>query len=177
MKNNLPKIFILLLPIMLSISSCSDFRKAVGNEKMIPDEYLTVTTPSLAVPPGYRIKPELITNNSLVNPNQNQNTNLSDRLNITNNKQSKNANSYIELFVSKKIPKNIRSIVDEETLGISLSERTGIQTLFGNIPQTGFVIDANKESLRIRNNKKSGKKLDDASPAFDINSGSTLLIK
>ena len=176
MKNNLPKIFILLLPIMLSISSCSDFRKAVGKEKMIPDEYLTVITPSLAVPPGYRIKPELITNNSLVNSNQN--TNLSDRLNITNNKQNKNANSYIELFVSKKIPKNIRSIVDEETLGISLSERTGIQTLFGDIPQTGFVIDANKETLRIINNKKYGKKLDDdASPAFDINSGSTLLIK
>ena len=63
MKNNLPKIFILLLPIMLSISSCSDFRKAVGKEKMIPDEYLTVITPSLAVPPGYRIEPELITNN------------------------------------------------------------------------------------------------------------------
>jgi len=176
MKNNLPKIFILLLPIMLSTSSCSDFRKAVGKEKMIPDEYLTVITPSLAVPPGYRIKPELITNNSLVNLNQNNN--LSDRFNITNNKENKNANSFIELFVSKKIPKNIRSIVDEETLGISLSERTGIQTLFGNIPETGFVIDANKESLRIRNNKKSGKKLDDdASPAFDINSGSTLLIK
>ena len=69
-------------------------------------------------------------------------------------------------------------MLHEETLGISLSERTGIQTLFGDIPQTGFVIDAKKESLRIRNNKKSGKKLDDdASPAFDINSGSTLLIK
>ena len=176
MKNNLPKIFILLLPLMLSISSCSDFRKATGKEKIIPDEYLTVITPSLAVPPGYRIKPELTTNNSLINLNQS--TNLSDRLNITNNKENKNANSFIELFVSKKIPKNIRSIVDEETLGISLSERTGIQTLFGDIPETGFVIDANKESLRIRNNKKSGKKLDDdASPAFDINSGSTLLIK
>jgi len=176
MKNNLPKIFILLLPIMLTISSCSDFRKATGKEKMIPDEYLTVITPSLTLPPGYRIKPELITNNNLINSNQN--TDLSDRLNITNNKENKTANSFVELFVSKKIPKNIRSIVDEETLGISLSERTGLQILFGDTPQTGFVIDGNKESLRIRNNKKSGKKIDDdASPAFDMNSGSTLFIK
>ena len=113
MKNNLPKIFILLLPVMLSISSCSDFRKAVGKEKMIPDEYLTVITPSLAVPPGYRIKPELITNKNLVNSNKN--TNLLDRLNIINNKENITANSFVELFVSKKIPKNIRSIVDEET--------------------------------------------------------------
>ena len=172
MKNNLPKTFILLLPIMLSISSCSDFRQAVGKEKMIPDEYLTVITPSLAVPPGYRIKPELIRSNNLVNLDQN--TNLSNRLNIKNN----NVNSFTDLFVSKKIPKNIRNIVDQETLGISLSERTGIQMLFGNTPQTGFVIDGKKESLRIRNNQKSGKKLDqDASPAFDINSGKTLLVK
>ena len=172
MKNNLPKIFVLLLPIMLSISSCSDFRQAVGKEKMIPDEYLTVITPSLAVPPGYRIKPELIKNNNLVNSDQN--TNLSDRLNVKNN----NVNSFTDLFESKKIPKNIRSVVDEETLGISLSERTGLQILFGDTPQVGFAIDGKKESLRIRNNKKSGKKLDeDASPAFDINSGKTLLIK
>ena len=70
------------------------------------------------------------------------------------------------------------NFVDEETLGISLSERTGLQILFGDTPKAGFAIDGKKESLRIRNNKKSGKKLDeDASPAFDINSGKTLLIK
>ena len=176
MKNNLPKIFILLLPIMLSISSCSDFRQATGKEKVIPDEYLTVLTPSLEVPPGYKIDPDIFVKNNLVNLDQN--TNLSNRLNIKNNKESNNANSFTELFQSKNIPENIRSVVDEETLGISLSERTGLDILFGDTPEAGFAIDGKKESLRIRNNKKLGKKLDeDASPAFDINSGRTLLIK
>ena len=176
MKNNLPKIFVLLFPIMLSISSCSDFRQATGKEKVIPDEYLTVLTPSLQVPPGYKIDPELIMNNNQVNLDQNKN--LSNRLNVKNNKENNDLNSFTELFGSKKIPENIRTVVDEETLGISLSGRTCLQILFGNIPQTGFAIDGKKESLRIRNNKKSGKKLDeDASPAFDINSGKTLLIK
>ena len=176
MKNNLPKIFVLLFPIMLSISSCSDFRQATGKEKVIPDEYLTVLTPSLEVPPGYKIDPEIFKNNNLVNLDQN--TNLSNRLNFENNKENNNANSFTELFGSKKIPKNIRSVVDEETIGIALSERTGLQILFGDTPQVGFAINGKKESLRIRNNKKSGKKLDeDASPAFDINSGKTLLIK
>jgi len=42
-----------------------------------------------------------------------------------------NVSSFKELFLSKDIPQNIRKIVDEETLGISLSERTGFQILFG----------------------------------------------
>ena len=176
MKNNLSKFFILLLPILLFLSSCSDFRKAVGREKLIPDEYSVALTPSLIVPPGYRIDPELIISNSKQVLNQNKN--LSDRLNVKDKKESNASKSFMELFGSKTIPKNIRRIVDEETLGIALSERTGLNILFGDVPQTGIVIDAKKESLRIRNNKISGEKNDkNASPAYDINSGSTLLIK
>ena len=176
MKNNLPKIFLLLLPVMLFISSCSDFRRALGKEKVIPDEYSVLLTPSLAVPPGYKIDPELIMNNS--KDDLSQKTNLSDRLNIKNKKEDNKSNSFINLFGSKKIPDNIRRVIDEETLGIGLSERTGIHKLFGTVPTTGVALDGNKEALRIRNNKKLGKKLDEgASPAFEINSGKTLLIK
>ena len=82
------------------------------------------------------------------------------------------------MFISKQIPKDIRKIVDEETLGISLSERRGIDVLFGNTPETGVVIDAKKEALRIRKSKSSGKKINSTpSPALDINSGKSLLIK
>ena len=176
MKNNTPKIFILLLPIVLFVSSCSDLRKVMGKEKVIPDEYSVLLTPSLEVPPGYKIDPEIFNNNSTVNLDQN--TNLSSRLNVKNKKKNDSSNNFIELFGSKKIPDNIRNIVDEETLGIGLSERTGIDMLFGNIPRTGVALDTKKESIRIRNNKKSGKKIDeDASPAFEINSGKKLLIK
>jgi hypothetical protein len=88
------------------------------------------------------------------------------------------ASSFSELFSSKNVPKDIRKIVDEETLGISLSERTGIQILFGDVPETGVVIDAKKEALRIRKNKSSGQKINSTpSPALDINSGKPLLIK
>ena len=88
------------------------------------------------------------------------------------------ASSFSELFGSKNVPKDIRKIVDEETLGISLSERRGIDILFGDIPETGVVIDAKKEALRIRKNKSSGQKINSTpSPALDINSGKPLLIK
>ena len=63
-------------------------------------------------------------------------------------------------------------------MGISLSERRGIDILFGNIPKTGVVIDAKKESLRIKKNKSQEKNINsDPTPAVDINSRKPLLIK
>ncbi len=173
MKNKFFNIFVFFLPLIISLSSCSDFRKAVGKEKVIPDEYSVVLTPSLMVPPGYKIDPEVLKNNSLMDPKNN--FNLKEKIKIQN---SNTATSFEQLFVSKEIPKNIRKIIDEETLGISLSERRGIDVLFGNVPETGIVIDAKKEALRIRQNKSSGQKINSTpSPAIEKNSGKPILIK
>ena len=93
-------------------------------------------------------------------------------------KDNKEANSFGEIFDTKNIPKNIRKLVDEETLGISLGERRGIDILFGNIPKTGVIIDSKKEALRIKKNKLSKQDINsNPSPAVDINSGKPLLIK
>ena len=169
MKNSLPKFFILFLPIILSVSSCSDFRKAVGKEKVIPDEFSVASTPSLIIPPGYKIDPNKIKNNSKDNIVSNA---LSKKFNIKTNQNQSEAKSFVGLFDSKKIPKDIRRIVDEETTGIALSERSGIDILFGTIPSTGVIIDTKKESLRVR--KKSNE---EATPAFDKATGKTILIK
>ena len=173
MKNKFLRIFVILLPITISLSSCSDFRKAVGKEKVIPDEFSVALTPSLIVPPGYKIDPEVLKNNNLGEAEDD--FNLTNEINIENINE---ANSFSDLFGSKNVPKDIRKIVDEETLGISLSERRGIDILFGDIPETGVVIDGKKEALRIRKNKSSGQKLNSTpSQALDINSGKSLLIK
>ena len=173
MKNKFLSIFVFLLPITMSLSSCSDFRKAVGKEKVIPDEFSVALTPSLIVPPGYKIDSEVLEKNNLGEAKED--FNLTNEINIENKNE---ANSFSDLFSSKNVPKDIRKIVDEETLGISLSERRGIDILFGDIPETGVVIDAKKEALRIRKNKSSGQKLNSTpSPALDINSGKSLLIK
>ena len=103
------------------------------------------------------------------------NFNLNEEIDIQDKKE---ANSFIEIFDTKNIPKDIRKIVDEETLGISLSERRGIDILFGNIPKTGVVIDPKKEAIRIKKNKSSKQNINsNPSPAVDINSGKPLLIK
>ena len=165
-------IFIFLVPLGM-LSSCSDFRKAVGQEKVIPDEFSVAVTPSLIIPPGYLIDPKVIKNNDL--DNKNSNFSLVEEIDI---KDKKEANSFSEIFESKNVPKDIRKLVDEETLGISLGERRGIDILFGNIPKTGVVIDSKKEALRIKKNKSLKQNVNsNPSPAVDINSGKPLLIK
>ena len=172
MKN---KLIIIIFFIVASamLSSCSDFRKAVGKEKVIPDEFSVVLTPSLLIPPGYKIDPQVIRNNGLTKDNNE--FQLSEEIAINENKE---ASSFSELFKLNNVPKDIRKIVDEETLGISLSERRGIDILFGNIPKSGVIIDTKKEALRIRKNQSSDKNINSTpSPAIDINSGKPLLIK
>ena len=155
------------------LSSCSDLRKAVGKEVVVPDEFSVAVTPSLIIPPGYEIDPKVLKNNDL--DKTNDNFNLNEEINI---KDKKDANSFSELFDTKNVPKDIRKLVDEETLGISLGERRGIDILFGNIPKTGVVIDPKKEAIRIKKNKSSKQNINsNPSPAVDINSGKPLLIK
>ena len=70
------------------------------------------------------------------------------------------------MFDTKNVPKDIRKLVDEETLGISLGERRGIDILFGNVPKTGVVIDPKKEAIRIKKNKLLNKTINaNPSPA------------
>ena len=142
-------IFVFLIPTLM-LSSCSDFRKAVGKEVVVPDEFSVAVTPSLLIPPGYEIDPKVLKNNDLEKTNDN--FNLNEEINI---KDKKDANCFSELFDTKDVPKDIRKLVDEETLGISLGERRGIDILFGNIPKTGIVIDPKKEAIRIKKNKLS----------------------
>ena len=172
MKNNFLLIFIFLIHLGV-LSSCSDFRKAIGQEKVIPDEFSVAVTPSLIIPPGYLINPKVLKNNDL--DNRNSNFSLAEEIDI---KDKKEASSFSEIFDSKNVPKDIRKLVDEETLGISLGERRGIDILFGNIPKIGVVIDPKKEALRIKKNKSLKQNVNsNPSPAVDINSGKPLLIK
>jgi len=168
--------FLLILVFLTSLgllSSCSDFRKAVGQEIVIPDEFSVAVTPTLLIPPGYEIDPKVLKNNDI--DKTNDNFDLKEEIDIKDNKE---ASSFSEIFDTKNIPKNIRKLVDEETLGISLGERRGIDILFGNIPKTGVIIDSKKEALRIKKNKLTKQDINsNPSPGVDINSGKPLLIK
>ena len=132
-----------------------------------------MSTPSLLVPPGYNIDPEVFKKRNSIDSEKD--FSLSDKIMIKN---VNNVSSFNELFISNDIPKDIRKVIDEETLGISLSERTGLDILFGNTPETGVIIDSKKEAIRIRKNKSLGEKINsNPTPAIEKNSGKQILIK
>ena len=79
MKNKSLMTFVLILSFGM-LSSCSDFRKAVGKEKVIPDEFSIAETPSLLIPPGYKIDPLSLKNSDTDKTNNNFNLNSYSKL-------------------------------------------------------------------------------------------------
>ena len=159
------KILVLLILFSYLNSGCTDFRQAIGKEKFIPNEYSFLSTPSLIMPPEFGNKENIIENRISINN--------SPELSL-NNKDNNSGFDY--LFNFNSVPKNIRKIVDDENLGISRSERRGIDILLGNNPKVGVYLDSEKETLRIKNaNKKSI--LSNPSPSINTTDDKKILVK
>ena len=161
---DLKKVSVLVLLIFLN-SGCSDFRQAVGKEKFIPNEYSFLSTSPLIMPPEFGNKDNIIEKGNSIN----QIPKLSLKY-----KDYKSEFDY--LFNFNSVPKDIRKIVDDENLGISRSERTGIDILFGNNPEVGIYLDSERESLRIKNTKEKSL-LSNPSPSINTADDEKLLIK
>ena len=165
------KTFLRISPILLTFifnTGCSDLRQAIGKEKFVPDEYSVMKTPILIVPPGFGVDSKVFENKTNVDQNE---IIFLDRK-ISNNEEFKT------LFETKHIPPNIRQLVDEETLGISRSARRGIDILMGTNPEVGVILESEKETKRIRKNKRNSKSiLDGSSPSFDTENNTKVEIK
>tara|TARA_B100000900_G_C20379283_1_gene633832 strand:- start:130 stop:642 length:513 start_codon:yes stop_codon:yes gene_type:complete len=164
---DLRKLGTLTLLIFFSFlnSGCSDFRQAIGKEKFIPNEYSFVSTPTLIMPPEFGNKDNIIEKGNSINE--------TPELSLKN-KDNKSGFDY--LFNFNSVPQDIRKIVDDENLGISRSERTGIDILFGNEPEVGIYLDSEKEALRIKNSKEKSL-LSKPSPSINTVDDKNLLIK
>ena len=158
-------VFALLIFFSFLNSGCSDFRQAVGKEKYIPNEYSFLSTPKLIMPPEFGNKDNIIEKRS--------STKETPEL-ILKNKVNKSG--FDNLFNFNSVPQDIRKIVDDETLGISRSERTGLDILLGNKPEVGVYLDSEKETLRIKKTKDKSL-LFKPSPSINITDDKNLLIK
>ena len=158
-------VFALLIFFSFFNSGCSDFRQAVGKEKFIPNEYSFLSTPKLIMPPEFGNKDNIIEKRSSIKE--------TPELSLKN-QEKKSGFDY--LFNFNSVPQDIRKIVDDETLGISRSERTGLDILFGNKPKVGVYLDSEKETLRIKNAKEKSL-LSNPSPSINIADEKNLLIK
>ena len=158
-------VFALLIIFSFLNSGCSDFRQAIGKEKYIPNEYSFLSTPKLIMPPEFGNKDNIIEKRS--------STKETPELSLKN-QEKKSGFDY--LFNFNSVPQDIRKIVDDETLGISRSERTGLDILLGNEPEVGVYLDSEKETLRIKNSKEKSL-LSNPSPSINTTDDKKLLIK
>ena len=158
-------IFVLLIFVGFLSSGCSDFRQAIGKEKFIPNEYSFISTPRLIMPPEFGNADNIIEKGNSINK--------TPQLSLKN---KDNKSGFDTLFNFNLVPKDIRKMVDDENLGISRSERTGLDVLFGNNPKIGVYLDSEKESLRIKNNKEKSL-LSKPSPSINTTDNKKLLIK
>ena len=160
--------FILLISLILFgllNSGCSDFRQAIGKEKFIPNEYSFLSTPKLIMPPEFGNKDNIIEKRNTIKE--------TPELSLKN---KVNESGFENLFNFNSVPRDIRKIVDDETLGISRSERTGLDILLGNEPKVGVYLDSEKETLRIKKTKDKSL-LSKPSPSINITDDKNLLIK
>jgi len=159
-----------------TVIACSDFRRAIGEEKSSPDEFEVVVRPPLSLPPGFSDRPEDIRSAedaSIVGLDSRSQAEL-----VLGSSDTASLTDYDQLFNFGAVPTNIREIVDEETLGIQIERRLPLEKLFGDLPDIGPVLNKMAEDQRLRKNKNDGLlPVEGDITAIDAQSGETVIIK
>ena len=160
-----------------ALSSCSDFRKAIGEEKSSPDEFEVVVRPPLSLPPSFTASSaELLAAADAANIESSTDARSVAAASLGSEVGSSEG-GYEALFDFASVPDNIRETVDEETYGIQFERRLPIQMLFGGLPDIGPVLDQFAEDQRLRKNLREGMfPTDGGTPAIDLQSDEPLTI-
>ncbi len=147
-KNN---IFIVLLIISFSTSSCTNFRQAIGSEKNVLDEFSIVEKNKLEMPPNFDLKSEMKKTHKTGSKAKDQ---ISLLFEVERRNQMDNLDKILaQFFQFNSIDPNIREIIDQETYNLQINSRVGIDIIFGsnNTPKIGPFLDTLKEKERLEN--------------------------
>jgi len=134
------------------LSACSDFRRAIGEDKSAPDEFQVVVRAPLSLPPGFADSPE-----DIVKSSQTSEVNAQGNSAKLLGSQTVEGSVFTSLFDFSGVPDDIRTKVDEETYGIQLEKRLPLQKLFGGVADVGPVLDKMAEDLRLRKARLAGQ--------------------
>ena len=160
-----------------ALSGCSDFRKAIGDEKSSPDEFEVVVRPPLSLPPSFSASSEELVSASRLATAESTTDARSVAAASLGSAEGSSEGGYEALFDFAAVPDNIRETVDEETYGIQFERRLPIQMLFGGLPDIGPVLDQFAEDQRLRKNLREGMfPTEGGTPAIDLQSDESLTI-
>ena len=155
------------------LSGCSDFNRAVGKAKSAPDEFQVVVRPPLTLPPNFNFRPDV---QEAAEPAGN------DAVSVTDQVLTRSATTEVTgldaLFGFDEIEPDIRTAVDEETIGIQIEKRLPVQILFGGTPNVGPNLVSDEEALRIRKALSAGDDITATpTPAVDPQNNTPLSIE
>ena len=162
------------MALLIGLTGCSDFRRALGSEKSSPDEFEVVVRPPLSLPPGFSDRPEDIIAADEKASGVDAKTSAESMLAVG----TVAAIDFEQLFDFSDVPDDIRAKVDAETYGIRIENRLPLQQLFGGLPDVGPVLDKMSEDTRLRKARLEGRlPTDDATVATDPLSDQPLAVQ
>jgi hypothetical protein len=161
----------------LALSACADTRKAIGWDKVSPDEFNVVTRAPLTLPPDFGLRPPAP---GTARPQEQSPTEQARVAVFGNTAAARNAaagqqgpgSTGEHALVSKtggdKVEANIREQLDRETSQLAEADRSFVDRLMfwrANNPGQGEQIDATRESQRLREAAATGRPASDGSVA------------
>jgi len=160
--------------VAFAASGCESARKAFGNKKTAPDEFVVYKRPPLTLPPQYGLRPPEpgADRPQLVSPRDEAKSavlNPAGRQPVQQPAQQQPAASPgMAALLSKTGAQNaepgIRDTVNKESTVLATEDRRFIDKLIfwvDDAPHPGTVVDAEKEQQRIRENQALGKPITD----------------
>lgn len=154
----------------LSLSGCSETRRALGYDKAPPDEFAVVSRAPLSQPPDYTLRPpepgaprpqEGTTRDQARNvliPGKSSRF-TPDGTGMTFAGRSSGEQVLLSQAGADKAPADIRKTVNEETLNLVETDKSFTDEIlfWQKKPEPGEIIDATKEDHRLRENSALGK--------------------
>ncbi len=161
----------------LALSACAETRRAIGWEKVSPDEFNVVTRAPLTLPPDFGLRPPAP---GAARPQEQSPTDQARVAVFGNTAAARNAaagpqgpgSTGEHALVSKtggdKVETNIREQLDRETTQLAEADRSFVDKLMfwrANNPGQGEQLDATRESQRLREAAATGRPASDGSVA------------
>lgn len=164
------------LAAVLTLSACSDVRKAMTQTKATPDEFAVYTRAPLTMPPDYGLRPP--------SENDQQTASVQDRPQDTakrvllNNATAKTVpiqgatpgtTALLARAGAHTAEANIRQVVNSETTAYADEDKSVMENImFWQTTQAGTTVDPGQETKRIQENQALGQ---------PVNEGNTPMIE
>ena len=158
---------IALSGVAFATSGCDSAKRAFGQSKTPPDEFVVYKRPPLTLPPEYGLRPPTPGSDRphLISPRDEARSAILRRKPVRSQDQamstfSQGTRVFLERTGADKADPNIRVTVNKETSLYAIEDRRFVDKLIfwvDDAPHPGTIVDPKKEQKRIMENEALGK--------------------